>query len=56
MLFWIFMGIFLLAVLNVIDPVKDIEIAEDFPYKAFNENKDKYGDYKLNVLKNIKKK
>lgn len=56
LLFWVFMGIFLLAILNFIDPAEEIEPAVDFPYKEFHENTDKYGDYKLNVMKNLKKK
>jgi len=51
LLIWVILGIFLNAILDIWQPASKIEPAVDFPYAEFAENKENYGDYKLNVLK-----
>jgi len=47
LLFWIIFGLFLNAILCVFQPADKIEPAVDFPYIEYAENKEKYGDYRL---------
>jgi phosphatidylinositol glycan class A protein len=39
------------AILSIIKPASTIDIAIDFPYKKYAENKEKFGDHKFSLLK-----